>query len=112
MYAILWEFQPRTGTEQEFERAYGPNGVWPEFFKKGDGYLGTELLKDVNRPGTYVTIDRWRSQDDYDRFCDRNRDEYAEIDKRCEELTDSEVRIGSFTSLGGPGAGGPQSQAS
>ena len=98
MYTILWEFRPAAGKEKAFESAYGPDGVWPPFFAKGDGYVGTELLTDVERPGRYVTIDRWQSREHYETFNREHAAEYAEIDKRCEALTESEDQIGSFDS--------------
>lgn len=98
MYTIIGEFRPRDGCAEAFERAYGPDGVWPPFFAKGDEYVGTELLKDVEHRGRYVTIDRWQSREHYESFCSEHATEYAEIDERCEALTESEVHIGSFDS--------------
>ena len=39
----------RDGIEQ-FERVYGPEGDWAQFFRTGRGYVGTELLRDVEIP--------------------------------------------------------------
>src|SRR6187397_611903 len=35
----------------EFERVYGPDGEWAAFFRDGRGYIGTELLRDVEQHG-------------------------------------------------------------
>ena len=86
--------------ECEFERVYGSNGVWPAFFAMGDGYLGTELLKDPDRPGRYMTIDRWDSRERFEAFRNEHRAEYTRIDNQCEALTEHETHIGSFVSLG------------
>ena len=61
MHVIIWEFRAQRGREGEFEGAYGPDGDWANFFRSGEGYLGTELMRDLETPGRYVTIDRWTS---------------------------------------------------
>jgi hypothetical protein len=49
MYVILWRFRPLEARESEFERAYGCSGEWALLFGRGDGYLGTELLRRLER---------------------------------------------------------------
>jgi len=49
----------------EFERVYGTEGEWAAFFRQGRGYIGTELLRDVEAPSRYLVIDRWESADAY-----------------------------------------------
>ena len=63
MYVIVWQYRPLKDKVVQFEEAYGLNGVWVEFFRKGVGYLGTELLKESN--GSYITIDRWDSRESW-----------------------------------------------
>ena len=99
MYVIIWEFRTKREREGEFERVYGPEGEWAEFFRRGEGYLGTELLRDIATRGRYVTIDRWTSQAAYDAFRGRNLSEYETIDRRCESLTEHEAHIGSFPAM-------------
>jgi hypothetical protein len=62
MYVVLWRFRPREGRQSEFERAYGPSGEWALLFRRGDGYLGTELLQRSEDPREYLTLDRWTSR--------------------------------------------------
>ena len=52
-YLVAWEFRPKQGAEKRFETAYGPNGVWAKFFAQGDGFIRTELNRDLNNPGRY-----------------------------------------------------------
>ena len=65
------------------------------------GFLGTELLLEVGRKGHYLTIDRWSSREDYERFLIEHRDAYAALDKANDDLTRREVHIGSFESCEG-----------
>jgi heme-degrading monooxygenase HmoA len=100
VHVILWEFRARPGLEREFEKAYGPDGVWARFFRRGDGYLGTELHRDLSDGGRYLTIDRWRSRAAYESFRRNHEAEYLDLDRRCGSLTDHERPIGGFGSIG------------
>jgi len=83
----------------DFERVYGPEGEWAEFFRRGAGYVGTELLRDVEVPGRYLVIDRWDSREAYQRFVDEHRDEYM---RRVDETAfhyDHELRLGTFENV-------------
>jgi heme-degrading monooxygenase HmoA len=99
MHVILWEYQARQGRETEFEKVYGSGGEWVELFKRGAGYLGTELLRDETAPRRYMTIDRWVSSAAYDTFHQNHIREYEALDARCAELTERETLLGIFTPL-------------
>jgi heme-degrading monooxygenase HmoA len=99
MYVILWRFRPLEGQESEFERAYGPSGEWALLFGRGDGYLGTELLRRSEDPREYLTLDRWVSRAAYETFHSRFSSEYRGLDRRLEELTEEETLLGTFEPL-------------
>ncbi len=99
MYVILWRFRPLVGRESEFEGAYGPSGKWASLFRKGDGYLGTELLRHSDDPREYLTLDHWASRDAYEKFRDRFSSEYRRLDDRLERLTEEEAPMGTFETL-------------
>jgi heme-degrading monooxygenase HmoA len=96
LYLILWEFHVKDGLESRFEEIYGPEGAWAKFFRRGDGYAGTELLRDVQRKGRYVTLDYWVSQAAYETFREQHLAEYKAIDLECESLTFAETPLGSY----------------
>ena len=95
-YLIVWEFHVRPGAEERFENVYGPQGDWAQFFKRGEGYAGTELNRDLNIAGRYVTLDFWTSPHAYEHFRELHLAEYKAIDERCEALTERETEIGRF----------------
>lgn len=96
MVHVIWEFEVAAGKVREFERAYGVEGEWVKLFRNGPGYEGTALLHDSEKPGRYVTVDRWTTRAAYDAFRAAHKDEYAAIDARCEKLTAAERLIGYF----------------
>ncbi len=99
MYVVIWEFRVRENSRAEFEKDYGPQGVWAQFFRRGAGYQGTDLLRDAEEAGRYLTIDRWTSLLAYQTFQTQQHAEYEAIDRRCERLTERESRIGAFELL-------------
>jgi heme-degrading monooxygenase HmoA len=87
------------GREAHFEQVYGPDGEWARFFRRGEGYLRTELLRDKETANRYLTVDLWRSREDYERFRQQHAEEYRRIDESCEHMTQQETAIGSFARL-------------
>ncbi|MFZ0821329.1 MAG: antibiotic biosynthesis monooxygenase [Candidatus Acidiferrales bacterium] len=102
MFVVLWQFQVKHGLEKEFEKVYGPEGAWADLFRASPAYRGTRLLRDTSIPGCYFTMDFWDSQAAYDAFRSENAFAYAEIDRRCESLTESESHVGRFESSAPP----------
>jgi len=84
---------------EAFERAYGTDGDWSRFFRAGRGYIGTELLRDVELPGRYLVIDRWESAEDYNAFAAEHRDEYMRRVDDTRFLYDQELRFGTFENV-------------
>jgi heme-degrading monooxygenase HmoA len=82
-----------------FERSYGSDGEWSEFFRRGAGYIGTELLRDVEQPGRYVVIDRWESAESYNAFIEDHRQEYMRRVDDTAFLYGQELRFGTFESI-------------
>ena len=99
MVVIIWEYQVKAERAAEFERIYSSDGAWAELFRKAEGYLSTELLRDPNRPHRYLTMDRWASPQDYDSFLLRFKTEYARLDVRSEHLTETEAFLGRWEAM-------------
>ena len=96
MFVVIWEYTIRVGSESEFEALYGPQGAWVSLFRENAGYLDTELMRD-NETGAYLTLDRWRSEADYDAFQQAAAPRYAKIDAQGDVLTVHERRLGRYT---------------
>lgn len=99
MYVLLWFFQAAEGREEAFERTYGPGGDWARFFEQGEGYLGTELWKGESTGG-YVTVDRWETKEQFERFRAEHREAYEALDRGCEHLTAVEQFLDAYRTLG------------
>jgi heme-degrading monooxygenase HmoA len=85
--------------EDEFRRVYGGGGEWEAFFRAGRGYVGTELLRDVEQPGRFLVVDRWDSRAAYNAFVEEHREEYMRRVDETVFLYDHELRLGTFESV-------------
>jgi hypothetical protein len=93
IFTIVWQFRVPARQRRAFERVYGPEGPWGQLFRMGKGYVSTELLRDRETAGRYLTTDRWESRS----FChSRSISEYKSLDDKCAKLTTSEALLGEF----------------
>ncbi len=102
-YLVVWEFRVKAEMQSRFELAYSPAGVWAQLFKGGEGFVRTELSRDLRIGGRYLTLDFWTSREAYEEFRRRHAERYRAIDEECEALTESEREIGSFEPVTGQG---------
>lgn len=98
-YVVIWRFRVRQGAEPAFTEMYAPHGTWALLFRTAPGFLGTELLRDLEGARRYVTIDRWESRDAYDAFRKASVAEYEALDRVGARLTDVESLVGDFATV-------------
>ena len=96
-YMYMWEYHVKESMSAKFEEVYGTEGDWVQLFKKAEGYLKTELHKDMNNKGRYITIDYWTTKEACENFKEEYKDEFIKIDEECETLTLKEISLGSFS---------------
>jgi len=99
--ALVFSYEVRDTVQ--FEAVYGSDGDWQRFFAGARGYIGTELLRDVETPGRYLVIDRWESADAYNAFAGAQREEYIRRVDESAFLYDQELRFGTFENVWTPG---------
>jgi heme-degrading monooxygenase HmoA len=97
MFVVVWQFEIAEEKIADFEAAYGPEGAWAQLFRTSSEYRGTELLRDAFIPGSYLTIDRWASEDAFRAFRKEHDGDYETLDRSCDALTSRETRIGAYT---------------
>ncbi|MGA8540914.1 MAG: antibiotic biosynthesis monooxygenase family protein [Terriglobales bacterium] len=95
-FVIVWEFMLRTGMQEQFEEAYGDCGAWASLFRSDPAYIRTELIQDVCDASRYLTLDFWESEAAYEAFRERRKNEYRDIDAKCEQMTEAEREVGKF----------------
>jgi heme-degrading monooxygenase HmoA len=95
--ALVFSYEVRD--IEAFEGVYGADGDWARFFRTGRGFIGTELLRDIELPGRYLVIDRWESAEDYNAFAAENRDAYMQRVDDSRFLYEQELRFGTFENV-------------
>jgi heme-degrading monooxygenase HmoA len=95
--ALVFSYEVRE--PGDFERVYGPDGDWAQFFAGATGYIGTELLHDVELPSRYLVIDRWESAEAYNDFAAANREEYVRRVDDSRFHYEQELRFGTFENV-------------
>jgi heme-degrading monooxygenase HmoA len=96
MFVRIWQFHVRPEQAGQFRSVYGSQGAWASLFRRGGGYLGTELLESTTDPTIYLTVDRWESADAWAAFLSAWQEDYVALDRQCESLTVAEVEVGAY----------------
>jgi heme-degrading monooxygenase HmoA len=95
--ALFFRYEVRD--PEAFEQAYGPEGEWAQFFRRGQGYVGTELLHDVEEENRYLVVDRWESIDVYNAFLAAHQAEYMRRSDESRFHYVQELRFGTFENV-------------
>jgi heme-degrading monooxygenase HmoA len=90
VFVRVWEYQVPVDRTEAFTAAYAADGAWGELFGKATGFLGTELYRDAARADRFVTIDRWRDEQDWRSFLTTFGPAYGALDAQLEGLADAE----------------------
>ncbi|SPE27124.1 conserved hypothetical protein [Candidatus Sulfotelmatomonas gaucii] len=96
MFVVVWQFEIAEEKVAAFEAAYGAEGTWAKLFRTSPDYRGTELLRDAYVPGSYLTVDRWTSEDAFRTFRKEHDSDYEVLDRACDALTSRETRVGAY----------------
>ena len=99
-FVVVWEFRVRPARVTEFISLYNADGAWAKLFARGDGFLGSHLMRDESVAERFVTIDRWRDATSYEAFQWRHQKDYDALDARCAPLIEQEARVGTFETVG------------
>lgn len=90
MFVRVWEYEVPGDRAGAFAAAYAAHGAWGELFSRAAGYLGTELYRDAVRAGRFLTIDRWRNEQDWRSFLRAFGPAYESLDAQFEGLAVTE----------------------
>jgi heme-degrading monooxygenase HmoA len=97
MFAAAFAYEVDPVAAGAFEAAYGPDGEWARFFRRGHGYLGTDLWCAADEePRRYLLLDRWESASAYAAFLADHEDEYRRRSGAAEALYRRETALGRF----------------
>jgi heme-degrading monooxygenase HmoA len=93
VFVRVWEYHVPSDRVGAFTAAYAADGAWGELFGRAAGFLGTELYRDAARPGRFLTIDRWRNEQDWRSFLHAFSPAYESLDAQLEGLAVTERSV-------------------
>jgi hypothetical protein len=93
VYVRVWEYEVSTESVGPFVAAYGPDGAWSTLFRRGRGYLGTDLYREDGGGVRFLTVDRWVDEDSWRSFLDTSGSAYDALDARLEGLATTEREL-------------------
>ncbi len=99
MIEIVWEYLIKEEAQGQFELAYGPGGAWSRLFSQSPGFRGTTLLRDINNPRRFLTIDIWDSLEKREQALAEHQEEYDRLDATFAEWTELERELGVYRVL-------------
>ena len=67
-----------------------PTAPGAKLFGRAAGFLGTELYRDAVRVDRFLTIDRWRNEEDWQSFLHAFGPAYESLDAQLEGLAAAE----------------------
>ena len=96
MFVVIWQFEVTEENQRGFEAAYGPEGEWAQLFRSspitvGPNCCATPMFR------TYVTIDRWASEDAFRAFRKEHDAGLREDGPSLRRAHRQETRIGAYT---------------
>ena len=93
VFIRIWYYNVPADAVPAFCAAYSSQGDWVELFAQAVGYLSTELYRDPDHSGHFLTIDRWRTEQDWHAFRARFGADYDALDARLAALAATERSV-------------------
>ena len=97
MTETIWEFVVKDEDRGKFELVYGPGGEWSNLFAGCPGFRGTTVLRDIENPSRYLTIDIWDTEAQQDRALVEHQAEYTDLKNTLGHWTESATELGTFS---------------
>ena len=107
MIAIVWQFDVKPGSEDQFEAFYGVDGEWTAVNRHSRSYLGSSFLRDQNRASRYLVVEYWSEMVVYERHHADFEDEVQALEQQRAALVDTVLPLGLFNALDVPDRAGP-----
>jgi heme-degrading monooxygenase HmoA len=99
MVEIVWEFVVKEEARGYFELAYGPGGAWSQLFARSPGFRGITVLRDIENPRRYLTVDLWDTAGHREQALAECGAEHHELEASLGEWIESRTEVGTFRIL-------------
>ena len=107
MIAVVWQFQVKSGKQENFEKFYGADGEWSQLARRSRSFLGSSFLRDQALDTSYLLVEYWSEMVVYERHLKSFTAHIDQLEKVRDELCDGIVPVGVYTALDVPERQGP-----
>jgi hypothetical protein len=86
------------GREEDFQKVFAADGIWPELLRRSEGYLETDWKLESEAERCYRVRDYWKSHKSFEQFRGQYREECERFSRWIagEGLVERETILGSF----------------
>ena len=86
------------GRERDFEKIFGPEGIWSELLRRSGEYLRTDCKLEAETKQHYMVLDYWQLHRGFEDFRAQHQPEYELFNRliASEGLVERETLLGSF----------------
>ena len=96
MIEIVEEFVVGDEARGRFELAYGPGGAWSKLFGPSQGFRGTMLMRDIESPGRYLSIEVWDTLEEREQARTEREVAFSDLQADLSDWCESRVEVGVF----------------
>lgn len=107
MIALVWQFDVKTGRNDEFESLYGADGPWTALSRRSRSYLGSSFLRDLALSNRYLVVEYWSEMVVYEKHHADFQDETDQLERQRDALVEQATPLGLFNALDVPERAGP-----
>ena len=107
MIALVWQFEVKSGRNDEFEALYGADGPWTALSRRSRSFLGSSFMRDLALSNRYLVIEYWSEMVVYERHHTDFADEVGELEEQRGALVRLMQPLGLFNTLDVPVRSGP-----
>ncbi|MGE5427827.1 MAG: antibiotic biosynthesis monooxygenase family protein [Methylococcaceae bacterium] len=93
MYKVFWELKVKYKDRDKMEHFYEPRGEWVKFFSKAKGYEGTEVLESGEGDNTFLVIDEWQSEEDFNACIQSRKADFTLLEEKANAVSRTRKRI-------------------
>jgi hypothetical protein len=105
--ALVWTFEIRPGTSEEFERFYGADGDWTAMSRRSRSFLGSSFLKDIASETRYILVEYWGEMVVYEKHVADFERLIEALQRERDRFVERVDALGVFNTLDTPARVGP-----
>ena len=93
MFQVIWELKVKFKEREKLEAFYDPKGEWVKFFSRANGYQGTEVLESGEGDNSFLVIDEWEAEEDFNACVKSCKADYDLLEEKAKAASRSKKRI-------------------